>query len=244
MPEPVPACAAWQEHLAAWLVAQIGPDDEVALAAHLRACPTCAGESARLLAVAAVSLGADPGAEPWQVVRDDAPPSDLAERIVARVATERRRGWARRAAVAVAAIAAVVVLAAVLVRDDPSPPAGRPVTFIRLAPGVEADASVAADGNGARVELTATGLDPEVTYALWLTPPRGGYRERVAAGTFRADEGGEVDVTLHSALPADEAARVWATTPDGTVAMDTEPPGEDQAGIRSGTIPAILATAR
>jgi hypothetical protein len=223
MREPTVACAEWQQHLAAWLVAQIGPDDEVALAAHLRTCPACSAESVRLLAVAAVSLGADPGAEPWQVVRDDAPPPDLAERIVARVATERRRGGARRAVAGMAAVAAVVALAvAVDARDEPSPSAGEPVTFVRVAPGVVAEASVAADGAGSRVELTARGLEPKLTYALWLTPPGGGYRERVAAGTFRADEGGQVDVTLHSALPADDAARVWATTPDGKVAMDTE----------------------
>ena len=72
------------------------------------------------------------------------------------------------------------------------------------------------------MELTAEGLDPAVTYALWLTPPGGGYAERVAAGTFRPDEDGKVDVRLRSALPAEDAGRVWATTPEGQIVLDTE----------------------
>ncbi len=56
----------------------------------------------------------------------------------------------------------------------------------------------------------ATGLDPDVTYALWLSPPDGTWDDRVAAGTlddrvaagtFRPNEYGEVDVRLRSALP-------------------------------------------
>jgi anti-sigma-K factor RskA len=172
--------------------------------------------------VAAVALGADPGVEPWLVVGDDAPPPDLAERIVARVAAERRRSWRRRAAAVVAAVAAVAVVAVLVGGDEDPPPRGEPVTFAHLASGVTADATVAPDAAGSVVVLSATGLDPELTYALWLTPPGGGYRERVAAGTFRSDDDGEVEVTLRSALPAEDAWRVWATTPDGEVAMDTE----------------------
>ena len=44
----------------------------------------------------------------------------------------------------------------------------------------------------------------------------------MAAGTFRPDGDGTVDVRLRSALPADEMGRVWATDPDGDVALDTE----------------------
>ena len=91
------ACHDWQEHLAGWLMAQLDPDAEAALREHLAGCPTCQAEADSLLAVAAVSLGADPGGEPWQARRDASPPSDLADRIVARVAAERRGRWARRA---------------------------------------------------------------------------------------------------------------------------------------------------
>ncbi len=50
----------WQEDLAGWLVAQLPPDDEAALAAHLDGVPTCRAEADSLLAVAAVRLAADP----------------------------------------------------------------------------------------------------------------------------------------------------------------------------------------
>jgi hypothetical protein len=223
MPEPPPACRAWREHLAGWVVAQLGPDDETALVTHLDGCRACRTEAESLLAVAAVSLGADPGGEPWEPARDSPPPADLADRIVARVAAERRSRLATRVAIAVAAAAVVGLVAGALLRDDGAPSGGEPVSFARRSPGVEAAATVRPDAAGSVIELVADGLDPEVTYALWLTPPGGGYRERVAAGTFRPDADGTVEATLRSALPPDQAARVWATTPEDDVVLDTEP---------------------
>lgn len=224
MAEAVPACAAWQEHLAGWLVAQLAPADEAALVEHLEACPACRAEADSLLAVAAVSLGADPGAEPWRPTVDEPPPPDLADRIVAQVARERRVRWGRRAAMVLGA-AAVVLLAIVAFPDGSEPLDGEPVVFALQAPGVDASAVVAPEGRGSIVELTAKGLEPDVTYALWLTPPGGGYSDRIAAGTFRPDADGTVDVRLRSALPPDEMGRVWATTPDRQIALDTEPRG-------------------
>jgi hypothetical protein len=100
---------------------------------------------------------------------------------------------------------------------------GEEVTFAQQAPGVEASAVIGPDGDGSVVQLRASGLDAESTYALWLTPPGGGYAERVPAGTFRADANGDVDVRLHCSLPADEVGRAWATTPEGDIALDTKP---------------------
>lgn len=220
MPEPTVACAEWQGHLAGWLVAQLDPAEEAALDRHLAACSACRAEAGSLLVVAAVSLGADPGGEPWQPALDDAPPPDLGERIAARVAAERRRPVRRRVAIALVAVAAAGALGVVL-RPGDAAVDGEPVVFARRAPGVEAAAVVAAEDGGSLVALTASGLDPDLTYALWLTPPGGGYSERVAAGTFRPDPDGAVDVTLRSALPAARTGRVWATTPDGDIALDT-----------------------
>lgn len=219
------ACAAWREALAGWLVAQQGPAEEAALVAHLDGCPACRTEADRLLAVAAVTLGADlDGESPRRPPADDTPPADLGDRIAARVAAERRPSVARRAGVALAAIAAVVALAVVWRPSGAGDLDGEAVAFRRLTPGAEASAVVAPEGGGSLVALTATGLDPGVTYALWLTPPGGGYPERVAAGTFRPDASGEVDARLRSALPASAMGRVWATAPDGEIVLDTEPP--------------------
>lgn len=223
MPELTPACTAWQAHLGGWLVAQLGPDDEAALLEHLDACPVCRAEADSLLAVAAVSLGADPGAVPWRLAVDGPPPADLANRIVARVAGERRVRWGRRAAVSLAA-AALALGVAVLRTDGQAQLRGESVTFALRADDVEAAAVVAPEAGGSVVQLTASGLDPDLTYALWLTPPGDGYAERVPAGTFRPDDDGEVDVRLRSALPDGEMGRVWATTPEGKIVLDTEEP--------------------
>ncbi|MEQ1785858.1 MAG: zf-HC2 domain-containing protein, partial [Acidimicrobiales bacterium] len=221
MPEPTVACVEWQEHLAGWLVAQLDPTEEAALDDHLRVCAACRAEADSLLVVAAVSLGADPGGEPWEPTRDEAPPPDLGERIAARVAAERRRPVRRRLAIALVALAAVAALGVALRPGDASLD-GERVVFALRPPGAEADAVVAADEGGSLVALTASGLDPDLTYSLWLTPPGGGYEERVAAGTFRPDSDGAVDVRLRSALPAAQTGRVWATTPGGDIALDTD----------------------
>jgi hypothetical protein len=229
------------------VTAQLAPDEEAALAAHLSICGPCRAEATSLLSVAATSLGSDPGAEPW-AAGDDAPPPDLADRIVARVARERRRGGRRWRAAGLAAVAATAALVAavVLAPSEPAPLEGEPIAFARQAAGVDARATLAGEGDGSLVQLVASGLDPGATYALWLTPPGGGYDARVAAGTFRAGADGEVDVRLPCALAASAVGRVWATTADGRVALDTEEPlrSPRQAGTRSGTRPATRATAR
>ncbi len=216
------ACDEWQEHLAGWLVAQLPPEDEAALVDHLATCATCRAEADSLMSVAALTLGADPGSVPWQPSVDEPPPADLADRIVARVGSERRSQRWRRGLLAAAAVVAVVV-GLVALRPEDASLDGEPVVFARQPAGAEASAVVAPDGDGSVVELTASGLDPDVTYAFWLTPPGGTYPQRVAAGTFRPDEDGTVDVRLHSPLPAADMGRAWATTPDGQIALDTEP---------------------
>ena len=222
MAEHPPACETWQPALAGWLVAQLLPHEEHALLAHLEGCSACRSEADRLFDVAAVSLGADLGA-PLSASAVEHPPSDLGDRIVGRVRRERRARLASRAVVAVAAVAATVGLVAAVGRTEDEPPLrGQEVTFVRQAPGAEATAVVAPDGDGALIGLTATGLDPDTTYALWLTPPGGGYAERIAAGTFRPDADGRVEVRLRSALAAEETGRVWATTPEGEIALDTQ----------------------
>lgn len=217
------ACPEWRDDLAAWLVAQIAPDREAALAAHLAACPACRGEADSLMAVAAVSLAFDPDASGHPTAPADEPRAELAERVVAGVAAERR---ARRAvaAAAVLGVAALLAVFAVLVLrpDGGARLDGARVEFALVPRGAAASAVVVDDVGGSLVELVATGLDPELTYALWLSPPGGSWDDRVAAGTFRPDEHGEVDERLPSALPAEQAGRIWATTPDGDIALDTE----------------------
>ena len=225
MDERPEACPEWRDDLASWLVAQVPPDREAALTAHLAGCATCRAEADSLLAVAAVTLAVDPGAPPHQLEPPGVGPSnDLGDRILALVTAERRgRRSLRIAAIGLAAAAAAVV-AVVIVRpdDDPAPLAGNVVEFALVPRGAAASAVVAEDGDGALVELVATGFDPTVTYALWLSPPGGGWDDRIPAGTFRPDADGRVEARLRSGLAAADTGRVWATTPDGEVALDTK----------------------
>ncbi len=221
MAEHTEACAAWQDDLAGWLVAQIEPDREEALRAHLAGCAACRAEADSLLAVTAVSLAADLDRT---VVGEGEPPAELGDRIVASITAERRARRLLRTGMAALAGAAAAVVAVVVVTDDDAtdPVRGEEVAFTVVPDGATVDAVIADEGNGTLVQLTATGLDPGVTYALWLSPPDGTWDDRVAAGTFRPDADGEVDVRLRCALPADEYGRAWATTPEGEIALDTK----------------------
>jgi hypothetical protein len=218
------ACAEWRDDLADWLMATISPEREAVLAAHVAGCGACRAEADALFAVTAVVLAADPEA-PTGSVPEPAPPA-LGDRIVRRVRRERRGRVARRAlvsAIGAAAAAAVVVVALVAVGDDgPDRIDGETFAMRTLPAGASVDVEVAHDeGDSSLVQLVATGLDPDTTYALWLTPPGGTYPDRVPAGTFRPDDDGRVDVRLHSAMDPDRVGRVWATTPAG-IAFDTE----------------------
>ncbi|MDP1819824.1 MAG: hypothetical protein Q8K58_08040 [Acidimicrobiales bacterium] len=215
------ACPEWHGDLAGWLTAQIGPDREAALEAHLSACARCRAEADSLLAVVADSLAAEPGVASSSGV-DEGPPAELGGRIAAHIGRERRRRTVRRsvaAALAGAAAAAVLVGALILAGDD----AEDPLRGQRFAFTVgRAEAVVAPDDGGSVVGVTATGLDPDITYALWLSVPGGRWDDRVPAGTFRPDDEGSVEARLPSALPPEDTGRVWATTPDGEIALDTQ----------------------
>lgn len=221
MPDRPTACPEWQDDLAGWLVAQIPPDREARFQAHLATCPACRAEADSLLVVSAVSLATDPGAT---VDGGGEPSPELGPRILANISAERRsRQLVRAGLVALAGAAAAVVVMVALPRDDePQPLQGEEVAFTVVPSGASADAVIADEEHGSLVQLVATGLDPDVTYALWLSPPEGTWDDRVAAGTFRPDEHGDVDVRLRCALPADEYGRVWATTPEGEIALDTK----------------------
>jgi anti-sigma factor RsiW len=220
MAERPTACPEWQDHLTGWVVAQLDPAQEAQLVAHLAGCPVCRAEGESLLAVAAVALAADPDGPVDGTVE---PPAHLRDRVVRAISAERRsRRLLRAGGVALAAVAASVVALLVLAGgDDPAPVQGEEVAFTVVPEGASAEAVVAAEDRGSVVQLVADGLDPDVTYALWLTPPGGGWDDRVAAGTFRPDADGHVDVRLRCALPAEEYGRAWATTPDGKIALDT-----------------------
>jgi predicted anti-sigma-YlaC factor YlaD len=221
MVEHPPACREWQEDLAGWLMAQLPPDREARLLAHLGGCVACRAEADSLLAVAALALATDPD-EPLAGAAQPTP--ELGDRIVARVAGERRAKRIVQAGLLFLAGIVVASVAIVALRDEGrgTPLQGEEVAFTVVPAGAQVEALVADDGRGSVVQLTASGLDPDLTYALWLSPPHGGWDDRIAAGTFRPAPDGTVAAHLRCALPPEEYGRLWATTPDGKIALDTE----------------------
>ena len=221
MPETMSSCPEWHGHVAGWCVAQLTPTEEAAFVAHMAGCGRCRTEAERLTAVAAVSLTAVARAEGRASTATEPPPTDLGDRIVATVVRARRAQRGRRVAALVAVAAIVMVGGGLALTHRSEPLDGQRMALVGSAPAA-ADAIVASEVGGSAVVLRAEGLDPGVTYALWLTPAGGGYPGRVPAGTVRTDGDGSATARLHSALPQDDVARAWVTAPDGSVVLDTE----------------------
>lgn len=222
MAEHPMACEAWQEDLAGWLVAQLPPEREARLVEHLADCAACRGEADSLGGVAAALLAASPSElEPGRPAEAVAAPTAIVDRaavVVRRARRARRMAWAGLLTLAASLVIGLVVSAT---RDDDAAIEGTEVAFAVAPDGASASAVIAEDDGASVVELVATGLEPDLTYALWLSPPGGTLDDRVPAGTFRPDERGNVSVLLRCSLPPDRYDRAWATTPTGAVVLDT-----------------------
>lgn len=210
-------CRAWRGELAGRALGRPDPDVDPGLDAHLDGCPDCRSDLEELRAAAAAAALADP-----EGLRVTASPPTLADRIVDRVAGEAasaRRSQRERLLLGVAGAAAAVVVAVALVfgltRHD-----GGETLRIELtgADRVEASAVLAARPWGTEVILEVSGLDEGEVYWLWLTDAGG---ERVAAGSLMGT-GERSRVVLGSALPADEARRIWLTDEADEVVLDAE----------------------
>jgi anti-sigma factor RsiW len=225
------SCAHVREELGGYVLGALEPDEHKAVAAHLATCPTCAAEHARLAGLPALLHQAD-GIE----IPD--PPPAIAERVLDRVARDRKRGRRGHAGMlgllarprsgagrrrrrrgfgltrGRAAIAAAVVCAALL---------GAGVTALVLdrdtAPpaGQYALRLNGATGATARAELQPGRGGTELH--LWVKglPPgaKAVYEVRcerpgwsASAGTFRADAHGRAYVVLTTAARIGEYERI------------------------------------
>ena len=207
------ACREWRGEVAALA---LGHDDAHTsrARAHVDGCAACRDELAELQRAAGLLALADPA----HLAVEPAPPADLATRILRDVRAEwdRARGTRRRRRVAVslaAAACALLVAGLFVVRSG----SDRELqAFTTAAPGVDGSFGLDENGQGTAVRLTHEGLDPAEVYWLWLTDDSG---QRVSAGTFRGAVDGD-EVLLQSALPLDDAVRVWVTDEQDTVVLD------------------------
>jgi len=210
-------CRAWRGGLAGRALGHPDADADAGLDAHCDGCPACRAELGELRAAAAAVALADP--ERLQGIT--ATPA-LADRIVERVASAAvtiRRHKRKRLVLGVAgaalAVVAAVALALGLAWHDTDE-----TTRVELAgiDRIEASAALAARPWGTEVTLEVSGLDEDETYWLWLTGADG---ERVVAGSLTGT-GEKTRVVLGSALPADEARRIWMTDEADEVVLDAE----------------------
>jgi hypothetical protein len=209
-------CREMRATLGAAALGHLEPAEEIALRAHLDGCPDCRAELRSLRSVARALPLADPAhlhVDPPQ------PPSELGDLVRDRIAglrTAHRRRVTRRAGFGVgAAVLAAAVISLVLLLPRSEAPSTSVV--FPSSHGAGGHATLVAQKAGTRVALHASGLHDGDYYWLWVTGDDG---DRLAAGTFQGSHG-SVDVTMHAALPLDEARRIWVTDAHNAVVLDT-----------------------
>jgi hypothetical protein len=208
-----PGCTDRRGDLAMLALGRLDPEEATRVQAHVDGCATCTRALDELRRTAAALPLVDPDA--LRTVPD--PPAHLADRILRQVREEQRFRRRRRTYVALAAAAVIAVLAGVVgvfaTRDD-----GRTQReFAIEEPGVDASFSLDPNAEGTAVRLEHQGLDPGDVYWLWLTDESG---QRVSAGTFHGSAE-RSSLVLQSAMPADQAVRIWVTDEDDGVVLDS-----------------------
>ena len=199
-------CREWRERIGALVLGQLPEAERFATEAHLDGCPGCRAEADALAPLASLLGRADPD----RLAQAPAPPPRLGERIVDRIAAERRAERRRpsrvKLALAAAAVAAVGAVVAVLVTSTGSDQSTRAetVAFRSLPRGVFAEATLAPRPWGSEVSVKVYGFRPGALCQVWLRSSSG---KRVPAGSFRYVYDGEGE-HLSSALAASDATAI------------------------------------
>lgn len=205
MTEP---CSRTRELLGPYLLGHLGDLERVAFEAHLEGCDACRSERDALAPVAGLLSAVDPE----HVGDRPAAPTGLGSRVFERIeeerATRRTRRW-RLAGVAAAAAVLVAAIPAVILLSSPDPEV---LAFEEAPAGVAATATVEGRPWGTEIRLRVDGLPADEEYAVWLEDEGG---ERVAAGTFRAIRGREMDLVLASAMPRSGAVGLGVSDDEG-----------------------------
>ncbi|MFP3915533.1 MAG: anti-sigma factor domain-containing protein [Actinomycetota bacterium] len=172
-------------------------DDEV-VSSHLAVCPEC-----RMRLPPAEALG--------RYLRDplfwEAPPDRLSEDVVAAVTGESRTGERRPRWWVWGAVAVLAVVAALGLGLGNRPDWSMQLVAGPAAPGASASVEGWNTGNGTRMVVDVSGLEPtgpDAYYEMWLTAPDG---RHVSAGTFR--ESGRFEMI--AGVARRDFPRVWIT---------------------------------
>ena len=199
-------CRQWRERIGALVLGQLPEEERFATEAHLDGCPACRAEAEALVPMASLLGRADPD----RLAPAPPPPEGLGERILRRIAAERRAERRRRvrlrvalAAATAATVAAIAVVVVMMVGSDESTPA-ETVAFRSLPRGAFAEATLAPRPWGSEISVKVYGFPRGTRCQVWLRNSDG---ERVPAGSFRYVYEGEGE-HLSSAVSADDAAAV------------------------------------
>jgi hypothetical protein len=178
-------CRVWRERLGALVLGQLGPEERAATEAHLEGCPECRAEANALAPMSAALRHADPE----RLSPTPAPSPELADRIVRRIANERRRDARRRRlrmglglGAAAAAVTAIVLLALSLTGSPNTGERVQTVAFRHLPRDVSVSASLAPRPYGSDVRVSVHGFRPGTLCMVWLRSRDG---TKIPAGSFR-----------------------------------------------------------
>lgn len=208
-----------------YVLGSLGASERAEYERHLPGCEACS-RAVRELAGLPGLLGRVP-LEVLEPPEEREPvPSTLLPAVVSEARRSRRRRATTRAIVAAAAIVVVGLTGVVVATldDDDAPPAARPTTSVTTAPAEQMESlgagwvsgwiSLTERAWGTRIDLTCTyrgaGYDGWASYAMFVRSADGQVEQ---VGTWRAEVGREVHVTLAtSAAPEDIEAVVVRTT--------------------------------
>ena len=214
------------DHVRAWLGAlalgHLDADQEASVRAHLDRCAECRREAGDLERVAALLPLVDPDRIGARV--EPAPPVELLDEVFDRIHREARasgrdarRRVVRRAAFVAAALSVLLVAATLGPDQGPGGPAPQVVSMRAARTGVEGEAVIHDDPRSTWVELTAAGLSPGETYAVWFEDSATG--DRAPLGTFLGVEG-DVYISLYSTLARDRAVAIGVSDQAGDTVME------------------------
>ena len=218
-------CREWRERIGALVLGQLPEEERFATEAHLDGCRSCRAEAEALAPVAALLERADPD----RLAPAPAPPPGLGERIVRRIAAERRTQRRRRtrlrlglAAAGVAAVAAAAIAVVAIVGSDRTTPS-QTVAFRSLPHGDSAEATLVSRPWGSEISIHVYGFRPGTVCQVWLRRSDG---KRVPAGSFRYVYSGEGDhAGLSAALAPDDATAIGLKAGSRTFVVPLSPTG-------------------
>ena len=201
-------CREWRERLGAYVLGHLTEDERVATSAHIEGCAACRAEAESLAPLAELL----PIADPAQLTTAPAPPAELADRIAARIARERkvkRRRQRRRLVIglsgATAAAAAATLLIAIVLSSPGSGASAQRVSFGSLPDGVAIGATLQPRPFGTEIRMNVHGIRSGTLCRVFLRRSDG---TRMPAGSFRYRYSGTEQAVLTSALDLSAARAV------------------------------------